>query len=152
MERRREFKNRRAYHEFHVLETLEAGLALVGSEVKSIREGNVSLADSYAKIDRGEVYLVNCHIAEYRNAGPFGHEPRRQRKLLLHRSEIRKLERRVEEKGCTLVPLRVYFNERGVAKVELGVCKGKRLYDKREALKKREVEREIEREAFRDRS
>lgn len=151
MEPRREFKNRRAYHEFQVLETFEAGLALIGSEVKSIREGNVSLADSYAKIDRGEVYLVNCHIAEYKNAGAFGHEPRRQRKLLLHRSEIRKLERRVEEKGCTLVPLRVYFNERGIAKVELGVCKGKRLYDKREALKKREVEREIEREAFRGR-
>ncbi len=146
MERIREFRNRKAYHDYEILETVEAGIALLGSEVKSIREGNVSLADSYAKIDGGEVYLLNCHIAEYKNAGPFGHEPRRRRKLLLHRAEIRKLEKRVEEKGWTLVPLRVYFNERGIAKVELAVCRGKRLYDKRQALKRRDLEREIDRE------
>lgn len=146
MERFREFRNRKAYHDYEILETLEAGISLLGSEVKSIREGNISLADSYARVEGGEVYLLNCHISEYKNAGPFGHEPRRRRKLLLHRAEIRRLEKRVEEKGWTLVPLRVYFNERGIAKVELAVCRGKRVYDKREALKRRDLEREIDRE------
>jgi len=146
MSNRKEFKNRRALYEYHVLEKVEAGIALVGSEVKSIREGNLSLTDSYARVDGDEVYLLNCHIAEYKNAASFGHEPRRKRKLLLHRGEIRKLERRVEEKGCTLVPLRVFFNARGFAKVEIGICKGKQTHDKREAIKSRDVDREMRRE------
>jgi len=142
----KEFKNRRAFHEYHVLEKVEAGIALVGSEVKSIREGNLNLSDSYARVEEGQVFLVNVHISEYKNAGAFGHDPRRRRKLLLHRAEIRKLERRVEEKGLTLVPLRVFFNARGLAKVELGICRGKQLHDKRAALKARDTEREIRRE------
>jgi len=142
----KEFKNRRALHEFHVLEKVDAGIVLVGSEVKSIREGNLNLSDSYAYVADGEVFLVNCHISEYKNAAAFGHTPLRKRKLLLHRAEIRKLEKRVEEKGCSLVPLRLYFSERGFAKVELGVCKGKKLHDKREDLKAREMDREIRRQ------
>jgi SsrA-binding protein len=142
----KEFKNRRAFHEYHVLEKVEAGIALVGSEVKSIREGNLNLSDSHARVEDGEVFLVNVHISEYKNAGAFGHDLKRKRKLLLHRAEIRKLERRVEEKGLTLVPLRVFFNARGIAKVELGVCRGKQLHDKRAALKARDTEREIRRE------
>jgi SsrA-binding protein len=142
----REYKNRRAFYEFHVLEKVEAGLALIGSEVKSIREGNLNLSDSYARVEDGQVFLVNCHISEYKNAGAFGHEPLRKRKLLLHRSEIRKLERKVEGKGLTLIPLRVFFNARGIAKVELGVCKGKQVHDKRQTMKAREGEREIRRE------
>jgi SsrA-binding protein len=142
----REFRNRRALFQYYVLEKVEAGISLIGSEVKSIRDGNLNLADSYARIDGGEVFLLNCHISEYKNAGIFGHEPLRRRKLLLHRGEIRKLERRVEEKGCTLIPLRVFFNARGFAKVELGVCKGKQAHDKREAIKERETDREIRRE------
>ncbi len=145
----REYKNRRALHEYHVLERLEAGLALKGSEVKSLRDGNMNLSDSYARVDGGEVFLVNCHISEYKSAAFFGHDPIRKRKLLLHRSEIRKLEKKVDEKGLTLIPLRVFFNERGFAKVELGVCRGKQAHDKREAIKNREMDREVRREAAR---
>ena len=119
----REFKNRRAFHEYHVLEKVDAGIVLVGSEVKSIREGDINLSDSYARVGDGEVFLVNFHISEYKNAGAFGHEPLRKRKLLLHRAEIRKLEKKVEMKGLTLVPLRLFFNARGIVKVELGVCR-----------------------------
>lgn len=142
----REFKNKKAFFEYHILEKVEAGIALIGSEVKSIRDGNLNLSDSYARIDEGEVFLVNCHISEYRNAPTFGHEPRRKRKLLLHRREIRKLRKRVEEKGLTLVPLRVFFNQRGYAKVELGICRGKQVHDKRQAIKAREVDRDVRRE------
>ena len=145
----REFKNRKAFHEFHVLERIEAGIRLLGSEEKSIREGNLHLSDSYARVDGGQVVLVNCHISEYKNAPHFGHEPRRKRKLLLHKAEIRKLRKRVEEKGFTLVPLRVFFNKRGYAKVELGVCRGKQVHDKRQAIKKRDSQREIDRELSR---
>ena len=149
MSAQREFKNRKAFFQYHVLEKVEAGISLIGSEVKSIRDGNLNLSDSYARVDEGQVYLVNCHISEYKNARSFGHEPLRRRKLLLHRAEIRKLERRVEEKGCTLIPLRIYFGDRGIAKVELGVCKGKKLHDKRASIKERDVEREIRRETTR---
>lgn len=142
----REFKNRRAFYEYHVLEKVDAGVALVGSEVKSIRDGNINLSDSYARVEGGEVFLVNCHISDYKNAGAFGHEPLRKRKLLLHRAEIRKLEKRVELKGLTLVPLRLFFTERGLAKVELGICRGKQLHDKREALKTRDSDRDLRRE------
>jgi len=142
----REFRNRRAYHEYHVLDKLEAGIALIGSEVKALREGNVSFQESYARLDGGEVWLIGCHISEYKNARMFGHEPTRRRKLLLRRQEIRKLEKAVEIKGQTLVPLKIYFNQRGLAKVQLGVCRGKQLHDKRQASRERETERDIRRE------
>lgn len=142
----KEFKNRRAFYEYEVLEKVEAGISLRGSEVKSIREGNLNLSDSYARLDAGQVFLVNCHISEYKNAVAFSHEPLRRRKLLLHRSEIRKLEKRVEEKGFALIPLRVFFSPRGLVKVELGICKGKKLHDKRQAMKSKEADRDIQRQ------
>lgn len=145
----REYKNRKALFQYQVLERVEAGIALVGSEVKSIRDGNLNLSDSYARIDGEEVFLVNCHISEYKNAKTFPHEPLRRRKLLLRRPEIRKLVRKVEEKGCTLIPIRVYFSDRGFVKVELGVCKGKRQHDKRASIKERDLDREVRRETTR---
>ena len=145
----REFKNRKAFHEFEVLEKVEAGIVLRGSEVKSMREGGLNLSDSYAKVEDGEIHLLNCHITEYKNAKAFAHEPKRKRKLLLHKAEIRKIEKRIEEKGLTVVPIRVFFNDRGFAKVELGICRGKQVHDKRAAVKKRETEREIRREMTR---
>ncbi len=142
-----QFKNRRAFYEYHVLEKVECGMVLMGSGIKSLREGQINLSDSYARIDDGEVFLINCHISEYKNASYFGHdEPLRKRKLLLRRAEIRKLERRVELKGFTLVPLRVYFNARGIAKLELGIGRGKQLHDKRQSVKTRDTEREMRRE------
>jgi SsrA-binding protein len=137
--------NRRARHEYHVEETYEAGLVLTGSEVKSLRAGRASIQDAYARIQGGEAYLVNMHISPYEKAGPFGHDPTRPRKLLLHRSELRRLVGKVRERGYTLVPLRVYFNERGYAKVELGLARGKKLYDRRAEIARREAEREIAR-------
>ena len=142
----KEFRNRRAYHEYHVLEKIECGVALIGSEVKSLRDGSVSFQDSYARLDGGEVFLVGCHISEYRNARFFGHEPTRRRKLLLHRQEIRKLQKLVEAKGQTLVPLRIYFTKRGIAKVEIGVCRGKKLHDKRQTERERDADRDIRHE------
>ena len=121
----KEIRNRQAFYQYHVLEKVEAGIALIGSEVKSIRDGKVSFTDSYVRLEKGEAFLVGCHIAEYPNAKTFGHEPTRRRKLLLHRREIKKLEKKVELKGHTLVPLRIFFNKRGFAKVDVGICKGK---------------------------
>jgi SsrA-binding protein len=144
--RPREFRNKRAYFEYEILEKLEAGLALRGTEVKSIREGNVSLAESYARLQEGEVFLVGCHINEYRAGSWTNHDPTRKRKLLLHRREIAKLRSRIEEKGLTLVPLRLYFNKRGYAKVELGLARGKKLHDKRSSIKRRDTDREIQRQ------
>lgn len=142
----REIRNRQAFFQYEVLEKVEAGLVLIGSEVKSIRDGNVSFADSYVRVDDGEAFLLSCHIAEYKNAKAFGHEPLRRRKLLLHRRELRKLEKKVETRGVTLIPLRIYFNARGIAKVEVGICRGKQLHDKRRTARERESEREIRRE------
>jgi SsrA-binding protein len=142
----REFRNKRAFFEYHILEKYEAGIALRGTEVKSIREGNVNLAESFARVMEGELYLVNCHIPEYRAGGWTNHDPRRPRKLLLHRRELDRLVGKIELKGLTLVPLRLYFNSRGYAKVEIGVAKGKKLHDKRSAVKERESEREIRRQ------
>ncbi len=144
-----QFKNRKAFHDYHVIEKVECGVALIGSEVKSIREGRVILTDSYATIVDAEVFLIGLHIGEYKNAVHFGHEPTRKRKLLLHRAEIRKLIRKVDQKGHTLVPLRIYFNARGIAKVELGVCVGKRQHDKRQSMKARDADREVRREMSR---
>ncbi|GBD28572.1 SsrA-binding protein [bacterium HR31] len=136
--------NRRARHDYHLEETYEAGLQLLGSEVKSLRAGRASLQDAYAKVRGGEVWLVNMHIAPYEQAGPFNHDPLRPRKLLLHRAEIRRLVGKVKERGYTLIPLRVYFR-RGLAKVELALARGKKQYDKRADIRKREAQRQIAR-------
>jgi SsrA-binding protein len=133
--------NRKASHDYHVLETFEAGIALLGTEVKAIREGRVNLRDSYARLDKGEAWLLNVHISPYSHTGYAHHEERRQRKLLLHRSELRKLTGRVAEKGLTLVPLRMYF-KKGRVKVMVALAKGKHEYDKRETIRRREVDRE----------
>jgi SsrA-binding protein len=137
-------QNRRARHEYEVIETLECGIALVGSEVKSLRTGKVSLDEAYGRVKGGEVWLVGCDIPEYVQANRFNHEPRRPRKLLLHRREIRKFAGKAYEQGLTLVPLKMYFKQ-GRAKVLLGVCRGRKLHDKREKLKKATVERDIQR-------
>jgi len=133
--------NRKAYHDYHVLETMEAGVALLGTEVKAIREGRVNLRDSFARIENAEVWLMNVHISPYSHTGYAHHEERRQRKLLLHRHEIRKLTGRVTEKGLTLVPLQMYFKD-GRVKVSLALVKGKQAHDKRETIRRREVDRE----------
>ena len=137
--------NRRARHDYEILEVHEAGIALVGTEVKSLRSGHIQLKDSYAKLQDGELWLVGVHISPYSQADGFGgHDPERARKLLLHRSEIEKLAGRVQQESLTLVPLAVYFKE-GKAKVELAVAKGRRRYDKREALAARDANRDTER-------
>jgi len=134
--------NRKAYHDYHILESLEAGIVLMGTEIKSIRSGRVNIRDAYAKPEAGELWLVNAHIASYQAASHFNHEPNRPRKLLLHRRQIDELAGMVTQKGLTLVPLKLYI-KRGIAKLELGVARGKRLHDKREAMARRETEREI---------
>ena len=133
--------NRKALHDDHILETWEAGLVLLGTEVKAIREGSVNLRDSYARIDRGEIWLLNVHISPYSHTGYARHEERRDRKLLLHRHEIQKLTGRVVEKGLTLVPLRMYM-KKGRVKVALALVKGKQAHDKRETIRRREIDRE----------
>ena len=136
--------NRKARHDYHIQESFEAGIVLKGSEIKSIREGKVNLSDAYARPESGELWLYNCHIASYDAASYNTHEPLRPRKLLLHRKEIDGLTSKVVQKGLTLVPLKLYIKH-GVAKVELGVAKGKKVYDKREAIARRDAEREMER-------
>ncbi|HQE80742.1 MAG TPA: SsrA-binding protein SmpB [Syntrophorhabdaceae bacterium] len=138
--------NRKAYHDYHIEETLEAGIALSGTEVKSLREGRANLKDSFAKIKNGEVFLVNAHISPYSYGNIFNHEPKRDRKLLLHKREINKLTGKVNERGYTLVPLSMYFNKQNRAKVELALVKGKTLYDKRESIKRKDEKRLAERE------
>ena len=140
--------NRRARHEYHIVASLEAGIVLTGSEIKSIRAGRVSLQEAYAVIDRGEAWLVGAHIASYPMAGYADHEPARRRKLLLHKKEIRELAHEVRAKGVTLVPLRMYLSD-GRAKVEIGIAKGKRQYDKREAIRERDTKRDLERQLAR---
>jgi SsrA-binding protein len=134
-------ENRKAFHDFHLIETFEAGLVLLGTEVKAIREGRVNLRDSFARVEDGEVFLYNVHISPYSHRGYADHEPLRRRKLLLHRSEIRKLIGKTVEKGMTLVPIRMYFKD-GRVKIAVSVAKGKKDYDKRETIKKRETDRE----------
>ena len=134
-------ENRKAFHDYHILDTWEAGMVLLGTEVKSIREGRVNLRDSFARIERGEVWLYNVNISAYSHRGYADHEPLRQRKLLMHRNEIRKLIGKTTEKGMTIVPTRMYYKS-GRVKVEIGLAKGKKDYDKRETIKKREVDRE----------
>ncbi len=134
--------NRKAYHNYHLEDSVEAGIALTGSEIKSIRTGRISLSDAYIRPEAGELWLVNAHIARYDAGGIFGHEPKRPRKLLLHRKEISSLISRIHERGFTLVPTRLYLKG-SIAKVAVALGRGKKLHDKREAIMRREVEREI---------
>ena len=136
--------NRKATHEYLILQTFEAGIVLVGTEVKSLRQGKANLVDGYAKIENGEVWLVNAHISENTQGNINNHNPRRERKLLLNKSEIRKLIGKTKEKGLTLIPLRLYFKN-GKVKVELAVAKGKKVYDKRRDIAKKDFQREQER-------
>jgi SsrA-binding protein len=133
--------NRKAFHDYHVLDTWEAGIVLLGTEIKAIREGRVNLRDSYARLENGEAWLLNVHISPYSHTGYAHHEERRQRKLLLHKHEIMKLAGRVQEKVLTLVPLQMYFKG-GHLKVDLGLVKGKQAHDKRETIRRREIDRE----------
>lgn len=137
--------NRKAFHDYHVEEKLEAGIVLRGTEVKSLRAGLVNLKESYASVDHGEVMLHNCHISPYSHGNIMNHDPVRPRKLLLHRKEINKLLGHTQQKGLTIVPLRIYFSPRGQAKVEIALARGKKQYDRREAIKEREAGREMER-------
>jgi len=134
-------ENRKAFHDFHLLETFEAGIVLLGTEVKAIREGRVNLRDSFARVEDGEVFLYNVNISPYSHRGYADHEPLRRRKLLLHRDEIRKLIGKTVEKGMTLVPVRLYY-KKGRVKVAVSLAKGKKEYDKRETIKRREADRE----------
>jgi SsrA-binding protein len=134
-------ENRKAFHDFHLLETFEAGIVLLGTEAKAIREGRANLRDSFARVEGGEVYLYNVNISPYSHRGYADHEPLRRRKLLLHRDEIRKLIGKTVEKGMTLVPVRMYFKN-GRVKVAVSLAKGKKDYDKRETIKRREIDRE----------
>lgn len=136
--------NRKAYHDYHIEETYEAGIALTGTEIKSVRAGSVNLRDSYAQVRNGELWLVNTHVAPYEPASRQNVDPYRDRKLLMHRHEIMRLQGRVQEKGYTLVPLRMYLKKNRV-KVEIGLARGKRQYDKRAAISQRDAAREMER-------
>jgi SsrA-binding protein len=137
--------NRKARHEYFILDTYEAGIALQGSEIKSIRAGKISLAEAYITIDDFEAWLVNAHIASYDQASHFNHDPLRPRKLLLHRSQINRLWNQIRQKGITIIPLRIYLKD-GLAKVEIASAKGKKLYDKRAEIARRDVEREVQRQ------
>ncbi|MCK4930843.1 MAG: SsrA-binding protein SmpB [Candidatus Aminicenantes bacterium] len=139
-------KNKKAFFNYEILETYEAGVALVGSEVKSIREGRISLKESYAEIKEGEVFLVSCHVSPYEAANRFNHDPLRDRKLLLHRREIKRLTGKIKERGLTLVPTKVLINDKGKVKIELALAKGKRAYQKREAIRERDRDREMQAE------
>ena len=143
-------KNKKAFHDFHIDQTLEAGLVLSGPEVKSVRAGKVNLRDGYAQLKNGEVFLYNVHISPYAWATHLAQDPLRVRKLLLHRREIRKLNGKLHEKGVALIPLKIYFIANGKAKVELALARGKKLYDKRTALKEKESNREMARSLRRE--
>ena len=138
-------QNRKARHRFTVMETLECGIALVGSEVKSLRNGQLSLDESYGQVREGEVWLVGADIPQYAQAAHWNHDPKRPRKLLLQRREIRKFADQAREKGLTLVPLKMYFTQQGIAKLLMGLCRGRKLHDKREALKKADSQRQLQR-------
>ena len=137
-------ENRKARFNYEILEKFEAGIALLGSEVKSLREGGGNLADAYAYFHRGELWLANCHIAHYKAANQFNHEPTRQRKLLMHEQELTRLQGKIQEKGLTLIPLRLYFKG-NLVKVDLAVAKGRKLHDKRDAISQKETKRQLDR-------
>lgn len=142
-------KNKKASHDYHLSETYEAGIVLKGTEVKSLREGKANLKESYASIEGGEVYLYNCHISPYSHGTDANHNPLRTKKLLFHKKEIKKLTGKIKEKGLTLIPLKLYFLN-GIAKIEMALAKGKKLYDKREDMKMKDAKKDIER-AFKNR-
>jgi SsrA-binding protein len=137
--------NRKARHDYHILETYEAGIALTGTEVKSLRAGRANLQDSFARVENAELFLYNMHISPYDQGNRFNHEPKRTRKLLMHKKEILRLLGKSREKGLALIPLKVYFNDQGKAKVELALARGKKVYDKREDMAARDAKREMER-------
>ena len=137
--------NRKARHNYEITSSIEAGLVLLGSEVKSMRAGKASLVDAYGRVRNGELWIIGMHIAQYKEATFANHEPTRERKLLLHKQEIKKIKRKVEEKGITLVPLKLYFKN-NIAKLELGIARGKRKYDKKVTIAKKDAERDIQRE------
>lgn len=141
--------NKKARYEFHILEKFEAGIVLQGSEVKSLRDGGATIAESYAKIRSNELFLVDAHIPPFKQASVFNHEPTRPRKLLMRRVQLRKLQKQISRQGLTLVPMRLYFNKRGLVKIQLGLGKGKKLYDKREDLKQKSDRREMRSRSYR---
>lgn len=138
-------KNKKAFHEYHILETFEVGIALTGTEVKSIRRGKVNLKDSYAKIENGEIILYKVHISPYEEGNRFNHDPLRPRKLLMHKYEINRLIGKIQERGLALIPISLYFNEKGKVKLSLAVGKGKNLYDKRQDMAAKDAKRDMER-------
>ena len=138
--------NRKARHDYFIDETYEAGIVLTGTEIKSARAGRVNLRDSYVQVKNGELWLIDTHISPYEQAGRSGHEPKRPRKLLMHHHEISRLQDKVQEKGYTIVPLRLYLRHNKWAKVEIALARGKKLYDKRQSIRKRDIQREVERE------
>lgn len=140
-----ELKNRSIFHEFFIDAKYEAGMVLLGTEVKSLREGKASFNDSYCLVHKGEIWLKSLHIAEYSHGTANNHDPLRDRKLLLQKREINKIEAKLKEKGYTLVPIRIFINEKNLVKIEIGLAKGKKLHDKRESIKKKDVEREMKR-------
>lgn len=140
-----DIRNRSAYHEYFIENKYEAGLVLLGTEVKSIRGGKVSFNDSYCLVHKGEIWIKSLHIAEYSHGNMNNHDPLRDRKLLLQRREIKKIEAGLKEKGFTLVPLRIFFNEKKLIKIEIGLAKGKKLHDKRDSIRKKDAEREMKR-------
>jgi SsrA-binding protein len=140
-----ELKNRGAYHEYFIDDEYVAGMMLLGTEVKSLREGKASFADSYCLVSKGDIWLKSLHIAEYSHGTVNNHDPLRDRKLLLNKREIKKIEGKLKEKGFTLVPLRIFFNEKGLAKIQIGLARGKKLHDKRESIRQKDVEREMKR-------
>ena len=140
-----EIKNRSAYHEYFIDDKYEAGIALLGTEVKSLRAGRASFNDSFCVIHKSEIWIRNLHIAEYSHGTVNNHDPVRERKLLLQKREIKKIEAKLKEKGYTIVPLRIYFNDKNLVKIEIGLAKGKKLHDKRETLRQKDAEREMKR-------
>ena len=140
-----ELRNRQAYHEFFIDAIYEAGMVLLGTEVKSLRSGRASFNDSYCLIHKGEIWVKSLHIAQYSHGTVNNHDPLRDRKLLLEKREIKKIEAKLKEKGYTLIPLRIFFNEKNLAKMEIGLAKGKKFHDKRESIKQKDVEREMKR-------
>jgi SsrA-binding protein len=142
-EQRKIAENRRARHDYHIVDTYEAGISLEGMEVKSLREGKVSLQEGYARVENGEVFLYDVHISQYSHSDSRRYDPKRRRKLLLHRREIRRLYGKTQQSGFTLVPMRMYFNERGLVKISLALARGKQLYDKREDMKRDSLKRDL---------
>jgi SsrA-binding protein len=138
-----ELRNRSAFHEYAIEDKYDAGMVLLGTEVKSLREGKASFADSYCYFNRGELYVKSLHIAEYKHGSYNNHDPLRERKLLLNKRELKKMEAKIKEKGYTVIPLKIFFNDKGIAKMEIGLGRGKKLHDKRESIKERETSREL---------